>query len=151
MSAYRWTPLALLHLEFADLAGILILLREGGGVARKRRDMHSRLREFSFLHPHPCELYTLRLSPSLSVVSWMDVGRMSRCIHRRTTELSFHSAFDYYCLYLPGDYIETSSIPPCTTRIIVGCSWLLVVVVELFVVVGMWLCLTTIIFSTFLL
>ncbi|KAJ7811214.1 kinase-like domain-containing protein [Mycena olivaceomarginata] len=61
-SLVQYAPcIALLHAELADvrnLAGILILLREGGGAARKSRDMHSRLREFSFLHPHPCALYT---------------------------------------------------------------------------------------------
>jgi hypothetical protein len=67
-----------------------------------------------------------------------DVGRMSWCIHRRTTEIAFHFALNYYCLYFPADYINTVSIPPCTTRVILGCSWLLVVL-ELFIVVGMWL------------
>ncbi|KAJ7836418.1 hypothetical protein B0H13DRAFT_2678127 [Mycena leptocephala] len=105
------------------------------------RDIHSRFREPSFLHPHPCTLHTPHISPSLSVAHWMDVGRMSWCIHRRTTELAFHFALNYYCLYFPADYINTVSIPPCTTRVILGWSWLLVAVLELFIVVGMWLCL----------
>ncbi|KAJ7824868.1 hypothetical protein B0H14DRAFT_3468919 [Mycena olivaceomarginata] len=53
-------------------------------------------------------------------------------------------------LYLPADDINTSSISPCTARVIVVCSWLLLVVLELVVVVGMWLCHATIIFTTFL-
>ncbi|KAJ7282317.1 hypothetical protein C8J57DRAFT_1710519 [Mycena rebaudengoi] len=61
-----------------------------------------------------------------------------------------HFAFHYYCLYLPTYYINTTSTPPCITRVIVGCPWLLLVVLEPFVVVGMWLCLTTIISWTFL-
>ncbi|KAJ7080317.1 hypothetical protein C8R44DRAFT_895425 [Mycena epipterygia] len=50
--------------------------------------------------------------------------------------LAFHFVFHCYCVYLPADYINTSSIPPCTTRVILGCSWLLLVGLELFVVVG---------------
>jgi len=75
---------------------------------------------------------------------------MSRCIHRRTTELAFHFAFHCHCLYLPADHITTSSTPPGTTRVLSGCSWLLLVDLELFVVVGVWLCRATIISSPFL-
>ncbi|KAJ7832728.1 kinase-like domain-containing protein [Mycena olivaceomarginata] len=48
-------------------------------------------------------------------------------------ELAFHFAFYYYCLYLPAEYISTSSMPACTTRVISGCSPLLLVVLELVV------------------
>jgi hypothetical protein len=53
--------------------------------------------------------------------------------------LAFHFAFHFYCLHLAADRISPSSIPPCTTRVIMRCSWLLLVVLELLVVVGMWL------------
>ncbi|KAJ7824891.1 hypothetical protein B0H14DRAFT_3874688 [Mycena olivaceomarginata] len=62
----------------------------------------------------------------------------------------FTSRFSTISLYLPADDISTSSISPCTARVIVVCSWLLLVVLELVVGGGMWLCYATIIFTTFL-
>ncbi|KAJ6526376.1 hypothetical protein B0H19DRAFT_1275736 [Mycena capillaripes] len=88
---------------------------------------------------------------SLPVARWMDVARMSRRIYQRTTELGFVFAFHCCYLYPPEDYINTSSIPPFITRAIVGCFWLLLFALELFLVVRMWLWLATIMFSTFLL
>ncbi|KAJ7903022.1 hypothetical protein B0H13DRAFT_2335376 [Mycena leptocephala] len=126
---------ALLHVELADvgdLAGILILLQEGGGVALWLSRLFARhafpLSEV-FVSP-PSSVRAVYSGP-LTVARWMDVGRMSWCIHRQTTELTSHFVFHCYCIYLPADYISTRSIPPCTTRVIVGCSWLLLVVLEL--------------------
>ncbi|KAJ7277698.1 hypothetical protein C8J57DRAFT_1307636 [Mycena rebaudengoi] len=61
---------------------------------------------------------------------------MSRYVHGRMTKLAFHFVFHWYCLYLPAGCINTSSMPPCATRVIVGCSWLSLAVLELFTVVG---------------
>ncbi|KAJ6525567.1 hypothetical protein DFH09DRAFT_1188348 [Mycena vulgaris] len=64
---------------------ILILLREGGGVAlwlsRKKRRHAFPLTGVFVSPPHPCALDTPRLPPLWSVARWMDVGRMSRCIY----------------------------------------------------------------------
>ncbi|KAF8162261.1 hypothetical protein K438DRAFT_1985196 [Mycena galopus ATCC 62051] len=145
-----------LHVELADvgdLAGTLMVLREGGAVALWLARLFARhafpLPRLFVSPPHPCALDTPRLSrrcPSLA--GWTSDERVG-AYTRRANWLLFHFAFHCYCLYLLVDYINTSAIPPCTTRVIVGCSWLLLVVLELFVVVGMWLCLVTIIFSTF--
>ncbi|KAJ7319056.1 hypothetical protein DFH08DRAFT_1035609 [Mycena albidolilacea] len=51
------------EVDFGDLTGILILLREWHfGYLAFSRDIHSRFRGFSFFHPHPFTLY-LRAFP----------------------------------------------------------------------------------------
>ncbi|KAJ7084110.1 hypothetical protein C8R44DRAFT_991896 [Mycena epipterygia] len=141
----RWM-LRMLHffmcssqMSTVSLAGILIRLREEWhfDCLAFSRDMHSRFQELSFLHSPPYALYTpcspVVLRRSLDGRRTNESVYMSIC--RRATQLAFHFVFHCYCVYLPADYINTRSIPPCTTRVILGCSWLLVVL-ELFTVVG---------------
>ncbi|KAJ6525529.1 hypothetical protein DFH09DRAFT_1416339, partial [Mycena vulgaris] len=100
---------------------ILILLREGGGVAlwlsRKKRRHAFPLTGVFVSPPHPCALDT----PPVVVRRSLDGRRTNESVYirRRATWLAFHC----YCFYLPANYISTSSIPPCTTRVILGCSW----------------------------
>jgi hypothetical protein len=133
---------ALLHVELpnvGDLVGILILLREGGVALWLSREKARRafpLPGIFVSPPSPVRTGYPAPSPSFSVARWMDVGRLS-------------SYFLSWFITIASIFlrtINTSSIPPCPAFVIVGCSWLLFAVLELFV--GM--CLATNMFSPFL-
>ncbi|KAF8207643.1 hypothetical protein K438DRAFT_1930736 [Mycena galopus ATCC 62051] len=145
-----------LHAELADvrnLAGILILLREGGEMALELSCLFTR-HAFPlpglFVSP-PSSVRAVYYAPSPVLVRrLLDGRRTNDSVHTPTDDCARISL--RVSLLFPvssRDYLKTSSMPPFTTRMTVWCSWL--VVLELCGVIGMWLRLAAIIFVDFLL